>query len=73
MLSLGSSGSNSPGGFHRGLAMAQQSKPRAQENPGVCALQLASDTQSEPFREISCGQASLVFGAAGDSNAADQR
>ena len=53
--------------------MAQQSKPRAQENPGVCALQLASDTQSEPFREISCGQASLEFGAVGDSNAADQR
>ena len=50
-----------------------QSKPPAQKNPGVGVLQLASDTQSEPFRDISCGQASLEFGAVGDSNAADQR
>merc|ERR1711934_778690 len=63
----------SPGGFHRGLAIAQQSMPPAHRNPGVGVLQLASDTQSKPFREISFGQVGREFGATSDLNAADQR
>ena len=63
----------SPGGLHRGLTLAQESKSPAQRNPELVLCSWQATHTRNLSGVISCGQVGREFGAAGDSNATDQR